>query len=103
VVRRYALSLHAPAGERFFGMLRHEHDLALRAVLRVSGRPVLGDESPIIARSIRERNPWTDVLNLVQIDLLERRRHAPPEEHAVLEPLLLQSVSAIAAAMQSTG
>jgi len=44
------------------------------------------------------------VLNLVQIDLLARRRAAGPgNDVAVLDALLLQSVSALAAAMQSTG
>ncbi|MGH7242178.1 MAG: phosphoenolpyruvate carboxylase [Phycisphaerales bacterium] len=105
IVRRYARNAATdPAvGERFFAMLRSEYDAAAKSVLRISGRMSLEEESPIIARSIRERNPWTDILNLIQIDLLRRRRNAPEAEHAEIEQLLFQSVSAIAAAMQSTG
>lgn len=105
IVKRYATSLEdgASVGGRFYAMLEAEHQKAVAAVLRIAGRSSLGEESPIIARSIRERNPWTDVLNLVQIDLLRRRRGTSEADRTELEQLLFQSVSAIAAAMQSTG
>jgi phosphoenolpyruvate carboxylase len=84
-------------------MLASEHAAAVKAVLRISGRTSLEEESPIIARSIRERNAWTDILNLIQIELLARRRNAPDHDRGTIEQLLFQSVSAVAAAMQSTG
>lgn len=101
IVRRYA---HAhPQGDRFFTILHREFDHAVRGVLRMNGHTRLGDEAPIITRSIHERNPWTDVLNLVQIELLRRRRGAGDVDKPALDQLLLQSVSGLAAAMQSTG
>lgn len=106
IVKRYATGSSGDAaktGDRFFAMLAAEHASAVKAVLRISGRSSLEEESPIIARSIRERNAWTDILNLIQIELLARRRHAPESDRAVIEQLLFQSVSAVAAAMQSTG
>lgn len=106
IVKRYASSGAGDAakvGERFFNMLAREHALAVTAVLRISGRTSLDEESPIIARSIRERNAWTDILNLIQIELLARRRTAPDQDRGTIEQLLFQSVSAVAAAMQSTG
>jgi phosphoenolpyruvate carboxylase len=101
IVRRYA-SAHSH-GERFFATLRKEFELAVAGVLRINGMPTLGDEAPVISRSIHERNPWTDVLNLVQIELLRRRRTASDADKPTLDQLLLQSVSGLAAAMQSTG
>lgn len=104
IARRYAEAHGSLAGRRLMDELVSEHAAATRGVLRVSGRADLGGESPLIARSIRERNPWTDVLNLVQIELLGRRRAVHEvAEAAALDQLLMQSVSAIAAAMQSTG
>lgn len=105
IVRRYASNAAGDraTGERFYALLSEEYGAAVRAALRISGRTSLEEESPIIARSIRERNPWTDVLNLIQIDLLKRRRTASGSETGELDQLLFQSVSAIAAAMQSTG
>jgi phosphoenolpyruvate carboxylase len=106
IVKRYATAGSTEAatvGERFFAMLAAEHARAVKAVLRISGRASLEEESPIIARSIRERNAWTDILNLIQIELLARRRVVPEQDRGTIEQLLFQSVSAIAAAMQSTG
>jgi phosphoenolpyruvate carboxylase len=100
-MRRYA-DAH-PAGDRFFAVLHDEYRRAVRGVLRINGLPALGDEAPVIAQSIRERNPWTDVLNLVQVELLHRRRAATDADKPALDQLLLQSVSGLAAAMQSTG
>lgn len=103
ITRRYAMACEHPASERLLRELVEEFDDARRAVLAITGRASLGDEAPVIARSIKERNPWTDVLNLAQIELLRRRRSAPEELHKELDQLLLQTVSGIAAAMQSTG
>lgn len=101
IVKRYCAA--HPQGARFFALLDAEFERAVRGVLRVNGRESLGAEAPVITRSIHERNPWTDVLNLIQIELLRRRRGAGEAEKAGLDQLLLQSVSGLAAAMQSTG
>lgn len=101
--RRYALAGRTPVGARLVETLSREHALACQGVLRITGRSVLDADAPIVAQSIRDRNPWTDVLNLVQIELLERARRGDEAERRRMEPLLQQSVSAIAAAMQSTG
>ncbi|MDX2016762.1 MAG: phosphoenolpyruvate carboxylase [Planctomycetota bacterium] len=101
IARRYGA--HFPQGARIFAMLEEEHARAVAGVLEVTGAKALGQDTPIIAESIRERNPWTDVLNLAQIELLSRARTANEAERAELEPLLLQTVSGLAAAMQSTG
>ncbi|MEM6336880.1 MAG: phosphoenolpyruvate carboxylase, partial [Bacteroidota bacterium] len=50
------------------------------------------------------RNPYTDALNLMQIELLRRHHEsASTEEHARLAYALFLSINGIAAAMQSTG
>ncbi len=69
----------------------------------ITERPLAG--SGAIARSIDLRNPYTDVLNFVQIVLLERIRSADAEGKAADEDraLLQLSINGIAAAMQSTG
>lgn len=103
IAKRYALNAISNDAERLLQTILAEHDRAVRGVLRVSGRRSLGEESPIIARSIDQRNPWTDILNLIQIELLKRQRAGGESEPEVLDRYLMQSVSAIAAAMQSTG
>ncbi len=61
------------------------------------------DNNPVIQQSIRERNPDTDVINALQVELLRRWREADEPERDTLRPLILLSVNALAAAMQSTG
>ena len=59
--------------------------------------------APVVGRSIDDRNPWTDVLNLAQIELLKRYRDAGDDAREDLRGVLQASINAIAAAMQSTG
>jgi phosphoenolpyruvate carboxylase len=99
----YTRRADMPGNTRIESLLASEHANALRFVLRVSGRQSLGQDTAVITQRIRERNPWTDVLNIIQVELLDRRRKAGEGDRAILDPLLQQSVSAIAAAMQSTG
>jgi phosphoenolpyruvate carboxylase len=57
----------------------------------------------VIQKSIALRNPYTDVLNLLQVELLRRYRQADQEQRSQLRKLLFLSINGIAAAMQSTG
>ncbi len=80
-----------------------EFQLARTAILRITGQRQLLDNNPVIQRSIEERNGATDVLNLLQIELLKRFRSADDAQRAELRELLFDSINGIAAAMQSTG
>ena len=75
------------------------------AILRITGQHALLDNDAVIQRSIELRNPYTDVLNLVQIELLRRFRAMAGDEdrRAALRHALFLSINGIAAAMQSTG
>ncbi len=83
---------------------------ARAAVLAVTGQAELLDNNPVIQRSIHERNPDTDLINALQIELMHRCREAKPgagpesgPERERLQQLMLLSINALAAAMQSTG
>ncbi len=101
IARRYARL--GPEGDAIFAQLRSEFETASSAILALTSRKSLMDHAPVIAASIRVRNPWTDVLNLVQIELLSRYRSAPEAERPALRSAILASINGIAAAMQSTG
>jgi phosphoenolpyruvate carboxylase len=73
------------------------------AILRITGQQDLIANDPVIQRSIELRNPYTDVLNLVQIELLRRFRSESSERREMLRQALFYSINGIAAAMQSTG
>ncbi|MEE2972626.1 MAG: phosphoenolpyruvate carboxylase, partial [Planctomycetota bacterium] len=75
---------------------------ARAVVLQITGQAEILDNNPVIQRSIRERNPETDVINALQVELLRRWRGSEDDRDAVA-PIIMLSVNALAAAMQSTG
>ncbi|MFP4387765.1 MAG: phosphoenolpyruvate carboxylase, partial [Desulfococcaceae bacterium] len=76
---------------------------AREAILRVTGQDELMDIHPVIQKSIRLRNPYTDVLNLIQVELLDRWREAKDDERGALRHAIFLTIGGIAGAMQSTG
>lgn len=103
VARWYA----ADRGAALHETLAREFGRAERAVLAITGQGALLDNNAVIQQSIRERNPDTDAINALQVELLRRWRSAPGDKDGAKDPelraLILLSVNALAAAMQSTG
>jgi phosphoenolpyruvate carboxylase len=101
IAERYA----ALAGEGgFHARIAEDFRRAREAILAITGQEELLDNSPVIQKSIALRNPYTDVLNLLQIELLRRYRAETDEgQRKALREALYLSINGIAAAMQSTG
>jgi phosphoenolpyruvate carboxylase len=75
IASRYAdLVPDAAVREAIYPRLAAEHDRTVRWVLAVSGRTTLLDDNPTLARSIRNRFPYLDPLNHLQVELLRRFR-----------------------------
>jgi phosphoenolpyruvate carboxylase len=90
-------------GTLFHQRLADEFARTEGAVLSITGQRALLDNNPVIQQSIRERNPDTDAINALQVELLRRWRAAVEDARPEVRPLILLSVNALAAAMQSTG
>ncbi len=88
---------------KFFDDIDRDFKLARVAVAKICAEENLLSHRPVIEGLIRFRNPATDVLNLVQIELLRRWRESSETEQPALRQALFQSINGIAAAMQSTG
>ena len=71
-------------------------------VLRIKSSENLLDDDPALQRSIRLRNPYTDPISLLQVDLLQRWRETDRTDNHLLEALFA-SVRGIAQALQNTG
>ena len=99
IARFYAGSPDDP----FHRRIERDFLLAREAILQITGQKEILDISPVIQKSIRIRNPYTDVLNLIQVELLRRWQTASGKKKNILGHLLLLSINGIAAAMQSTG
>jgi phosphoenolpyruvate carboxylase len=101
IAKRYAMA--ASGGDAVWPLIEAEFERTKSALLEITGCDSLLANARAIETAIEHRNPWTDVLNLIQIDLLTRARDAGDGERAALTPLLQASVNGIAAGMQSTG
>lgn len=82
-----------------------DFEMAVQAICEISGQEGILDNAPVLKKSIALRNPYTDVLNLIQIELLQRWRQLPASSASreQLGHALFLSINGIAAAMQSTG
>lgn len=105
VAQRYAELAEDPeVRERMWLRIASEYDRTRQAVLDVVGERELLSGVPWFQQSIEVRNPYVDPLNLIQIELLRRRRAASGEEdEAYLRHLLRLSVQGVAAGMRTTG
>ncbi|MCH7521311.1 MAG: phosphoenolpyruvate carboxylase [Candidatus Marinimicrobia bacterium] len=91
------------SGEGFDREIADEFERTRQAILKITGRDSLLGHNPVIQKSIALRNPYTDVLNLQQVELLRRWSQATKKEREPLRQALFLSINGVAAAMQSTG
>ena len=83
-------------------------DRKWRGEHRGNDRKVLGhvvgnllEKNPVLARSIRLRNPYVDPLSLIQVALLRRKRDG--EDDVNLNYALAATINGIAAGLRNTG
>jgi len=87
--------------ETVFTRLRAEWKDSIEALLAIMQQEALLDRNPLLARSIRNRFPYLDPLNHVQIELLKRHR-AGDSDQRVVEGIHL-TINGIAAGLRNTG
>jgi phosphoenolpyruvate carboxylase len=87
--------------ERIFEMMEAEFHRTVRAVLAITGQKELLESNPVLARSIRLRNPYVDPMHLIQVDLLRRKRAG--EESPEVNRAIAATISGIAAGLRNTG
>jgi len=102
IASRYAeLVTDAKLRERVFGRLHQEWQASIDAVRAVTRQQTLLENNPLLARSIRNRFPYIDPLNHVQIELLRRHR-AGDTDPGVVQGIHL-SINGIAAGLRNSG
>ncbi len=99
----YAALADDSNGPRIHQTIEADFDRARSAILKITGQSELLGNSPVIQKSITLRNPYTDVLNLLQVELIRRYRSSEGADHDAIRQALFLSINGIAAAMQSTG
>lgn len=87
--------------DAIFPRLCAEHVASIGALTKITGRQVSPEVNPSLALSIRERFPYLDPLNHVQVELLRRRR-ADGDDALVRRGIHL-SINGIAAGLRNSG
>jgi phosphoenolpyruvate carboxylase len=87
--------------ERIFSRLRVEWQGVVSALLAIMEQNSLLESNPLLARSIRNRFPYLDPLNHMQIELLKRYR-AGDRDEAVVTGIHL-TINGIAAGLRNSG
>jgi len=102
IARLYAdLIADASLRDRMFSLISEEFDRTRRAVLRLTNQTELLEGNPVLARSIRLRNPYVDPMSLIQVELLRRKRSG--ENTAEVNDALVATINGISAGLRNTG
>jgi phosphoenolpyruvate carboxylase len=104
IAGRYAALVHPPGlREKIFRRIEDEYHRTVRHTLEIRESSRLLEHQPVLAESIRLRNPYVDPLNFLQLRFLERWRSNPRAASPELLHLLQITVGGIAFGMKSTG
>jgi phosphoenolpyruvate carboxylase len=98
--RRYA-ALASDAVRGVFDEILDEYARSVESVLAVTRQNELLERSPVLARSIKLRNPYVDALHVAQLALLRRFRAGDTDDEVV--EAIHHSINGIAAGLQTTG
>jgi len=87
--------------EKIFGRIRAEWHGCIETLLDITGQERLLQSNPLLERSIRNRFPYLDPLNHVQVELLKEHRAQNPDEQ-VLRGIQL-TINGISAGLRNSG
>jgi len=102
VASRYAeLVPDAALRDAVFGRIRDEWHRTVAAVQAITGRDSLLADNPALAGSIRDRLPYLDPLNHLQVELLHRHRGGKTDER--VKRGIHLTINGIAAGLRNSG
>ena len=87
--------------DRVFSRLRREWQGVVNGLLTIMRQETLLEGNPLLARSIRNRFPYLDPLNHMQIELLKRYRAGDRDQNVVNGIHL--TINGIAAGLRNSG
>ncbi len=102
IAERYSLLVKDQAlREAVFPRLKAEWQASIDALLAITGETELLDLNPLLKRSIRNRFPYLDPLNHIQIELL--RRHRAGETDDRVQRGIHLTINGVAAGLRNSG
>jgi phosphoenolpyruvate carboxylase len=102
IASRYAdLVPDAAVREPIFARLAADHRRTVELLLEITGQETLLYDNPTLARSIRDRFPYLDPLNHLQVELLRRYRGGQTDERTKRGIHL--TINGLAAGLRNSG
>jgi phosphoenolpyruvate carboxylase len=86
---------------RIYTEFEAEYHRTVKAVLAITRQTELLGNNPVLARSIKLRNPYVDPMHLIQVDLLRRKRAG--EDTPEVNRAISATISGISAGLRNTG
>jgi phosphoenolpyruvate carboxylase len=102
IASRYAeLVADEELRSRIFGRIESEYHRTVNNLLAVTGQSELLEHNPLLARSFRNRRPYIDPLNHLQVESLRRYRAGEQDEKT--KRAILLTINGIAAGLRNSG
>jgi phosphoenolpyruvate carboxylase len=102
IARRYArLAANRKRGTAIFSAIEQEWNLTVRHWLAISGQRSLLESNPELAQRIRQRLPYIDPLNHLQVELIKRYREGKVDERG--KRGIHITINGISAGLRNTG
>ena len=102
IASRYAdLVADAELKARIFDALRRELESSIDRLLAITEQQELLESNPLLARSLRNRVPYIDPLNHLQVEALRRYRAGNTSEQ--IKRVILLTTNGIAAGLRNSG
>jgi phosphoenolpyruvate carboxylase len=91
--------------ERVWKRLSDEFHLTEKTMMTVTGQAQLLENEPVLAKSIKLRNPYVDPLNYLQVEMIKRRRvrRLNKMDREGIRTVLELTVNGIAGGLKNTG
>ncbi len=102
IASRYAeLAPDQALRETIFGRIRREYESSIAALLDIMEHDRLLQDNPLLERSIRNRFPYLDPLNHVQVELLKAHRARSGDDDTL--PGIQLTINGISAGLRNSG
>ena len=102
IAERYSELVEEPTLQHaIFPQLRDEWQNTISALLEITGQEELLDANPLLKRSIRNRFPYLDPINHLQVELLRRHRAGHTDERT--QRAIHLTINGVAAGLRNSG